>query len=124
MNNEAFYEHMRKANEKQRGILKEVINNLLSPNRVPFQIFFTGPAGCGKKFVIKLLMGIYNRYTDNDGHCNAYITCASTGKAAVAINGTTVHTAFKTSISKLLPLSMKITYQYRALFKYVSHHYR
>ncbi|GFV76733.1 ATP-dependent DNA helicase [Trichonephila clavipes] len=56
-------------------------------------------AGCGKTFVIKHLTEIYNRYTDNDGYCNAYITCASTGKAAVAIAGTTVHTALKISLS-------------------------
>nr|XP_021208511.1 ATP-dependent DNA helicase RRM3-like isoform X4 [Bombyx mori] len=78
-----------------------------------------GPAGCGKTFVIKLLMEIYNRYTDNDGYCNAYITCASTGKAAVAIAGTTVHTALKISLSRLLPLSNETAQQYRTLFKYV-----
>lgn len=57
----------------------------------------------GKTFVIKLIMEIYNRFTDNDGYCNAYITCALTGKAAVAIDGTTVHTALKIPISKMLP---------------------
>ncbi|CAG5038633.1 unnamed protein product [Parnassius apollo] len=31
-------------------------------------------------------MEIYNRFTDNDGYCNAYITCASTSKAAMAID--------------------------------------
>lgn len=97
----------------------EVIKHLLSPNDSPFQIFFTGPAACGKTFVIKLLMEIYNRYTDNDGHCNAYITCASTGKAAVAIDGTTLHTAFKISIAALMSLSFETVCQYRALFKYV-----
>lgn len=51
-----------------------------------------------QKFVIKLIMEIYNRFTDNDGYCNAYITCASTGKAAVAIDGTTVHTTQKISL--------------------------
>lgn len=85
----------------------------------PLQIFFTGPAGCGKTFVIKLLMEIYNRYSESDGFCNAYITCASTGKAAVAIDGTTVHTALKISLSKLLPLSIEVAQQYRSLFKYV-----
>ncbi|CAD6220905.1 GSCOCG00011595001-RA-CDS [Cotesia congregata] len=88
-------------------------------NPPPLQIFFTGPAGCGKTFVIKLLMEIYNRYSESDGFCNAYITCASTGKAAVAIDGTTVHTALKISLSKLLPLSIEVAQQYRSLFKYV-----
>lgn len=40
---------------------------------------------------------------------------ASTGKATVAIDGTTVHTA----LSKLLPVSVEVARQYRALFKYV-----
>lgn len=64
-------------------------------------------------------MEIYNRYSDNDGYCNAYITCASTGKAAVAIDGSTVHTALKISLSKLLPLSTETANQYRTLFRYV-----
>ncbi|CAF4942161.1 unnamed protein product [Pieris macdunnoughi] len=75
--------------------------------------------GCGKTFVIKLIMEIYNRYNENDGCCNSYIACASTGKAAVAIDGTTVHTALKISLSRLLPLSTEVAHQYRALFKYV-----
>lgn len=63
-------------------------------------------------------MDIYNRFSDSDGFCNAYIACASTGNAAVAIDGTTVHTGLKISMSKLLPLSIEIAHQYRALFKY------
>ena len=119
MPNEDFYKLMRMANEKQKGLLLHVISHLLSSDQTPFQIFFTGPAGCGKTFVIKLLMEIYNRYTDNDGYCNAYITCASTGKAAVAISGTTVHIALKISLSKLLPLNTETAQQYRTLFKYI-----
>ncbi|CAF4914716.1 unnamed protein product [Pieris macdunnoughi] len=119
MPNTEFYELMRMANDKQKELLLHVISNLLNPNRSPFQIFFTGPAGCGKTFVIKLIMEIYNRYNENDGCCNSYIACASTGKAAVAIDGTTVHTALKISLSRLLPLSTEVAHQYRALFKYV-----
>lgn len=119
MTNEEFYKLRRMTNEKQRGLLLHAISKLLSPDHSSFQIFFTGPAGCGKTFVIKILMEIYNRFTDNDGHCNAYIACASTGKAAVAIDGTTVHTVLKITLSKLLLLSTEVAYQYRALFKYV-----
>ena len=100
MDNDTFYNLMRQANEKQKGILMHVIANLLSENRASLQIFLTGSAGCGKTFVIRLLMEIYNRYTNTDGCCNAYITCASTGKAAVAIDGTTVHTVLKITLSK------------------------
>ncbi|XP_044578936.1 ATP-dependent DNA helicase pfh1-like [Cotesia glomerata] len=64
-------------------------------------------------------MEVYNRFSDNDGFCNSYITCASTDKAPIAINGTTVHTALKISLSKLIPLSIETAQQYRCLFKYV-----
>ncbi|GFW83286.1 ATP-dependent DNA helicase [Trichonephila clavipes] len=63
-------------------------------------------------------MEIYVCYTDNDGYCYVYVTCASTGKAAVAISGTTVHTALKISLSRLLPLHSETAQQYRSLFKY------
>ncbi|CAH2104199.1 unnamed protein product [Euphydryas editha] len=119
MPNMKFNELMRMANDKQRELLLHVISNLLTPNSGPFQIFFTGPAGCGKTFVIKLIMEIYNRYNENDGCCNSYIAYASTGKTAVAIDGTTVHTALKISLPRLLPLSTEVAHQYRALFKYV-----
>ncbi|GFX03779.1 ATP-dependent DNA helicase [Trichonephila clavipes] len=69
------------------------------------------PAGWGKTFVIKLLMEIYYRHTDNDGYCQS---C----KAAVAISGMTVHTALKISLSRLLPLHSETAQQYRTLFKY------
>lgn len=80
----------------------------------------TGPAGCGKTFVIHLLREIYNRFSITDGYCNAYLACASTGKSAVAIDGTTVHTAFKITIARTLPLSFEVAQQYRSLFKYIS----
>ncbi|GFX30594.1 ATP-dependent DNA helicase [Trichonephila clavipes] len=102
---------MRLSNEKQKGLL-HVISHLLSPDRTRFQIFFTSPAGCGKTFVIKLFMEIYNRYTDNDGY-------GQSCKAAVAISGTTVHIALKISLSRLLPLHSETAQQYRTLFKYI-----
>ncbi|GFU11401.1 ATP-dependent DNA helicase [Trichonephila clavipes] len=64
-------------------------------------------------------MEIYNRHTNNDGYCHAYITCASTGKIAVAISGTTVHTALKISLSRLLPFHSETAQQRRTLFKYL-----
>lgn len=76
-----------------------IISHLLSSEQQPFQIFFTGPAGSGKTFVMKLIMEIYNRFSDTDGYCNAFVACASTGKAAIAIDGTTVHTALKIAIA-------------------------
>lgn len=117
MPNDQYYDLMRMANDKQKDLLIHVIHNLLSDSSVPFQVFLTGPAGCGKTFMIRLLMEIYNRYSTTDGYCNAYITCASTGKAAVAIEGTTVHTALSITLSKMKSLHIEVLQQYRTLFK-------
>lgn len=97
-----FCEKMRLANEEQKELLIHLIHHLLVEPDTPLQIFFTSPSGCGKTWTLRLAMEIYNRFYGTDGYCNAYITCASTGKAAVAIDGQTVHTAFKITLSALL----------------------
>lgn len=114
-----FCDFMRMSNNTQSELLLHVISHLLSLVENPHQIFLTGPAGCGKTFVIRLIMEKYNRFTNTDGICDAYIACALTGKAAVAIDGTTVQIAFKITLSKLLPLSTEVAHQYRALFKFI-----
>jgi len=106
------------SNSKQCELLQHVISHLLSPNGNSLQIFLTGPAGHGKTFVIRLIMDIYNRFRNTDGFYNTYIACALTGKAVVEINDTTVHTAFKITLSKLLPLNIEVIHQYRALFQF------
>ncbi|CAG9840750.1 unnamed protein product [Diabrotica balteata] len=83
------------------------------------QIRITGAAGTGKAMTIKVMMEIYNTFCNTDGFCIAYIACASTGKAAVAIDGTTVHAALRISLSKLLPLKIENAHQYRSLFQHV-----
>ena len=66
------------------------------------QVFLTGPAGSGKTFVLNLLMETINRYSEvHNVNYNAFLACASTGKAAALIKGTTVHSAFK--ISRCMP---------------------
>jgi len=99
MDKEDFNRLMCSMNYRQKGLLLHVISHILNADtEEPLQIFLTGPAGCGKTFVINLPREIYNWLCHTDGHCNAYVTCASTGKAAVAIEGTTIHTAFKITI--------------------------
>lgn len=65
-------------------------------------------------------MEVYNRHIDTDGYCNAYITCASTGKASVTIKGSTVHTALKISLSKLFSLSIEIAQPFENARSFVS----
>ncbi|XP_065305470.1 uncharacterized protein [Dermacentor albipictus] len=103
-----FHAKMRMTNHRQRMIIEEVIHGVTSEDAKPLRIFFTGPAGCGKTFTLRLIMDVYNRYCKSkkigygDGEIsgvNAYIACATTGKAAVALNGVTVHSAFKIVMS-------------------------
>ena len=119
MDNDQFIDLMRLVNRQQKDILMKIISHLQSTGESPIQIFFTGVAGSGKTFTIKLIMEIYNRFLDTDGFCNAYINCASTGKAAVAIDGITVHTALKIPLCRFLPLSNEMLQLYRSLFKFI-----
>lgn len=93
----------RAANNEQRDLILHTIDNLhsFSGCEKPIQIFFTGPAGCGKTFTLRILMETYNRFSqEHNSHNNSYVACASTGKAAVAIGGTTVHSAFRITMSR------------------------
>lgn len=109
---------LRTTNEEQRELILEVIHRLHSKSD-PIQIFFTGPAGCGKTYTIKLLMETYNRFTaSHNSHNNSYVACASTGKAAIAINGLTVHSAFRLSIIKQFePFQPENVATFRNMFK-------
>jgi hypothetical protein len=90
----------RLTNIEQRGLLLEVIYQITS-NAEPLQIFFTGPAGCGKTFTLKQLMELYNRFCQSHNSSkNAHVTCASTGKATVSLGGTIVHSTFRISASR------------------------
>lgn len=80
--------------------MMHVISTFLDSESQPRQISSTGTAGCDKTFVIKLLMKIYNPFTDIDGYRHAYLTCASTGKVALTIDDLTIHAALKISIGK------------------------
>ncbi|XP_029841292.2 ATP-dependent DNA helicase RRM3-like [Ixodes scapularis] len=89
-------------NAEQYELLREIIHRQTSPSSPPLRVFFTGPAGCGKTFVLRLAMDIYNRYgSRQDSGYNAFVICASTGKAAVAVGGTTAHAAFKLSRKRI-----------------------
>ncbi|XP_065093456.1 uncharacterized protein LOC135714112 [Ochlerotatus camptorhynchus] len=94
---------VRKTNAEQRALVLQVIDNLhcFDDSRKPLQLFFTGPAGCGKTFTLHVLMETYNRFSQQHNALNnAYVACASTGKAAVAIGGTTVHSAFHITMDR------------------------
>lgn len=103
MSKHDYCEMLRITDREQRELILEVIHRLHSPedNTKPIQIFFTGLAGCGKTYALKALMETYNRFTQkHNSMSNAYVACASTGKAAVNLGGTTVHSAFRITQSR------------------------
>ena len=120
MERSQFLNMMRSANTQRRELLMHIIDNLQSEKPKQLKLFLTGPTGCGKTFTIRLIMDIYNRFTDNSGFSNAYINCAYTGNAACAIDGVTIHSAFKiipTNIDS--GLSVENINLFRTLFQWV-----
>ena len=119
MPKDTFCKGMRTTNTGQRAFLLEIIHRLHTADAEPIQIFFTGPAGSGKTYVLKLVMEIYNRYTQKHNSIrNAYVACASTGKAAAEFDRTTVHSAFRISLMRTLekPLANELEQTYRGMF--------
>ncbi|XP_077277313.1 uncharacterized protein LOC143905647 [Temnothorax americanus] len=97
---EEFCEKMRMTNPEQRDFLLTLLNALINGDK-NVQVFFTGVAGSGKTFTLNLAKEVTNRFAQtHTTRTNAYVACASTGKAAVAIGGTTVHSAFRIAISR------------------------
>ena len=59
---EAYFALMRITKPDQREMVLEVIHRHHLQERDPIQVFLTGAAGCGKTFLLKILMETYNRY--------------------------------------------------------------
>ncbi|XP_062540963.1 uncharacterized protein LOC134209005 [Armigeres subalbatus] len=103
MSKQEYCAMVRATNPEQRDLVLHVIDLLhcYNEDNKPLQVFFTGPAGCGKTFTLRILMETINRFSQaHNVQRNAYVACASTGKAAVAIGGTTVHSAFRITMSR------------------------
>jgi Cdc6-like AAA superfamily ATPase len=89
MTKQQYCELMTQTNGEQREFILEFIHRLCTPASEPIQVYLAGPAGSGKTFTLKLIMETLNRFSQQ--HCtlrNAYVACASTGKAAVNLHGT------------------------------------
>jgi len=95
LSNEEYCARMRTTNRRQRELVHEVIHRIQNEDAEPLQIFLTGPAGSGKTYLLKLIMETYNRYSNSGNEIdNSFVACASTGKAAVNLGGTKIHSAF------------------------------
>ena len=102
-----FYEMCSQLNEAQQHLFNFMMkyaqqlqlngrNDLPDPD--PFYIFLSGGAGVGKSFLTKVITEYFKRTWKTPGqnmdeHPSVVVT-ASTGKAAVNIDGTTLHSAF------------------------------
>ncbi len=77
------------------------LNSSQTPD--PFHLFLSGCGGVGKSYVVH---SIYQsairafRFPGRDPDLPTVLLTASTGKAAVNISGTTVHSAFSIPIKK------------------------
>ncbi|XP_039453727.1 uncharacterized protein LOC120432566 [Culex pipiens pallens] len=102
LSKEAYCEMMRATNAEQRALILHVIHLMhCYEEHEPLQVFLTGPAGSGKTFVLRALMETINRYSQtHNSRDNAYVASASTGKAASAIGGTTLHHAYHITMSR------------------------
>ncbi len=96
-----YYALVRSLNEEQRRHFDFVYNwctdkkHGLNPD--PFYHFVSGGGGVGKSHLIHTMYEGAIRVLRKPGHnvdCPTVLLCASTGKAASNINGTTLHSAF------------------------------
>ncbi|KAH7949201.1 hypothetical protein HPB49_006290 [Dermacentor silvarum] len=64
LDREAYESMMRMTNPEQYELLREIPHRQTTPtgcSSSPLRVFLTGPAGCGKTFVLKLAMDAYSR---------------------------------------------------------------
>ncbi|XP_078586291.1 uncharacterized protein LOC144868192 [Branchiostoma floridae x Branchiostoma japonicum] len=70
----------------------------------PLRIFLSGPGGSGKTHILKIIREYVTRAFPTDSYKPAIMICATTGVAAFAVGGETLHKALK------LPVQHKTKY--------------
>ena len=112
-------ENIRSFNVKQRQVFdvihkwaRDYVKNLSSKHVKyikPFHIFLTGGAGVGKSHLIKTIFISISKllsFKGGDPEEPRILILAPTGKAAINIDGTTIHTALGINVGhKLYPLN-------------------
>ncbi|EDS32999.1 tetratricopeptide repeat protein, tpr [Culex quinquefasciatus] len=125
MSKEDYCAMMRATNREQRALILHTIHLLTCfEDHEPLQVFLTGPAGSGKTFTLRALMETLNRYSqEHNSRDNAYVASASTGKAASAIGGTTLHHAYHITMSRqVTKMSFETLQVYRTEMQRVKAH--
>ena len=120
--NEQFYEICSQLNEGRQHLFNFITqytlhcklaekNNELPPKT--FQIFLSGGAGVGKRFLIKAITEYFKqalRYSNQNLDQPFVLVTVSTGKTAIGINGITLHSAFHLPVKSGLK-----SYEYKTL---------
>ena len=108
----SYYKMIRSLNTEQRNIHDYIFNWCIEQKQAerckmkcpkPFHIFLSGGGGVGKSHTIHAIYQTVIRQLKREGHTQdtpTIILTASTGKAAVNISGTTLHSAFKLQCRK------------------------
>ena len=101
-------------NQKQREIFYVVYTwgktfvqySKLDREVQPLYLFLTGNGGCGKSFLVKCLYEALNKVLSykGDNSKTKVLLLASTGVAAININGTTIHTGLGIPCTNFHPL--------------------
>lgn len=86
-------------NDKQREILMHIFHCVVT-DLLPFHIFLAGPAGVGKSVVKRTVTQLISSYINKqastkDNKTTKVIVCATSGVAAHAVNGSTLHSAYQ-----------------------------
>ncbi|XP_043270504.1 ATP-dependent DNA helicase PIF1-like [Venturia canescens] len=110
LTNEQFLECVRSMNIEQKQLFQKISNTIqddLGKNPMlsdTLKLFFTGGAGCGKTFLLKMIVHqiktCYAPTVDSLLDAKFVEVCALTGVAARLIHGRTIHNAFSLAIEK------------------------
>lgn len=97
MDEESFETELAKMNPDQKEIYDLIQQCLDDQGRVQLKLFITGAGGTGKSFLISLLTNLI-RIKEGGPGLDGVVLAASTGVAALNINGQTLHRTFHLAV--------------------------
>ena len=97
ISDQSLKDKMCQLNKQQIEFVMHILH-CFKTNRLPLRLFLSGAAGVGKSLVISCLYQLITKYFDDqpgdEKSSLVVLLCAPSGKAAFAIGGVTLHTAF------------------------------
>lgn len=117
MSKSEYCKAIRSTNMQQKALILETINRIKNVDNEPMQIHLAGSAGTGKTYLLNMIMETCNRFSQKHNSIfNSYVVCAPTGKAASALGGSTVHSTFRISTSRVTLHCQSSSYIYIEAF--------